>query len=226
MTTPENNQTDTSADLDADGLPKDDLQLPSELDVLKQRALVLGVEFSNNIGLETLRQRVAAKQAEIDADTPSTNAGEATPTVTDQPNPLEGYAPGEAPVKPVSLRKHLHDTEMRLVRVRITNMDPKKKDLPGEIFTFANEYLGTVRKFVPFGEQTDNGYHVPYCIFKMMESRLFLDIKTKTHPVTKQISVLQRWSREFALEILPELTEAEIDRLAREQAASGRLNDE
>ena len=43
----------------------DDLQMPSELDLLKQRATLMGIAFSNNIGEETLRQRIADKQAEL-----------------------------------------------------------------------------------------------------------------------------------------------------------------
>ena len=36
----------------------------NELDVLKQRARMMGVEFSNNIGVETLRDRIRAKAEE------------------------------------------------------------------------------------------------------------------------------------------------------------------
>ena len=110
--------------------------------------------------------------------------------------------------------------KMKLVRLRITNLDPKKKDLPGEILTVGNEYLGTVRKFVPFGEATDNGYHVPYCLYELMRDRKFLSIKTRKGPKGQTI-VEQQMVREFALEILPPLTEAELARLSAAQLSAG-----
>lgn len=195
----------------------DDLSMPSELEVLKQRATLLGVPFSNNIGLETLRERVAAKLAEAEGEAPATPA---TATL----NPLDDNRP-EAPVKKETVRQRMQREQMKLVRLRITNLDPKKKDLHGEIFTVANEFLGTVRKFVPFGEVTDDGYHVPYCIYKMMEKRRFLNIRTyKDRRNNNQIRVESNWAKEFALEILPDLTPEELRQLATAQAAAGGLS--
>ncbi|MNL40296.1 hypothetical protein D3C87_1626380 [compost metagenome] len=89
----------------------------------------------------------------------------------------------------------------------------------------ANEFIGTVRKYVPFGEATDGGYHVPACILEMLKTREFLHIRTVTHPVTKEISTKTRYVKEFAIEILPPLTAAELKALAADQSASGRLED-
>lgn len=184
----------------------------NDLAMLKHKADLLGVPYSNNIGADTLRERIRAKQEALESGS-SESAQEAPPAV----NPLTGQS--TAPGKKMSLRQMLHRDQMKLVRLRITNMDPKKKDLPGEILTVANEYLGTVRKFVPYGEQTENGFHVPYCLYKMMDARRFLNIRTRKGP-NKQIIVEQNWAREFALEVLPDLTEVELKRLAVAQAAS------
>ena len=108
----------------------------------------------------------------------------------------------------------------QFVAHRCTNFGQEKKDLPGEILTVANEYLGTVRKYVPFGEATDNGYHVPYCLYEMMRDRKFLSIKTRKGPKGQTI-VEQQMVREFALEILPPLTEAELARLSAAQLSAG-----
>ena len=48
MTTPEIENTETRE--------------PTEMEVLKDRARKLGITFSNNISLDTLRQRVVDKQ--------------------------------------------------------------------------------------------------------------------------------------------------------------------
>ncbi|QEM41173.1 hypothetical protein HYP85_gp093 [Pseudomonas phage Zuri] len=193
-------------------------QQVSELDLLKQRATLLGISFSPNIGVETLRERIATKQAELES-------AQNQESQTTQANPLIGQTAqeAEAPVKTKSLRQHLIDENMKLVRLRITNLDPKKKDLKGEIFTVANEFLGTVRKFVPYGEDTDEGYHVPYCIYKMLDKRKFLEIKTWRNKATGQQEVSQRWVREFSLEVLEPLTEKELATLAAAQAAAGSI---
>ena len=184
---------------------------PDARELLMARARMLGIEFSNNIGTDTLRARINAK---LDGDKV------ASETVAPETNALTGEDP-EAPKK--SLRQQIHDEQMRLVRVRVTCMDPKKKDLPGEIFTIANEYLGTVRKFVPFGEATENGYHIPYCIYTMLEERRFLNIRTGRDQRTGSPTVSSSYAREFALEVLPPLTEAELERLAQAQIAAGSV---
>ncbi|QWY83525.1 hypothetical protein [Rhizobium phage RHph_X2_28B] len=198
--------------------PDNDLQMPSELDMLKSRARVMGIPFSNNIGVEALKERI---QAKLDGEANTTSKEEGENEATDPSllgSSLEGTAP-EKPETPAQMRARIRAENLKLVRLRITNLDPKKKDLPGEIFTVANELLGTIRKFVPFGEATDNGYHVPNVIYKMMKRRKFLQIKVKK--VQGKEVIETQWVREFALEELPQLTRPEIDKLAAAQAAAG-----
>lgn len=190
---------------------------PTELDMLKQRAKLMGITFSNNIGVEALKAKIEEHKAAATAKTQTTTPA---PTETASKDDEDSKPASTPKAKKVSLRAHLQKEKMKLVRLRITNLDPKKKDLPGEILTVANEYLGTVRKFVPFGEQTDNGYHVPYCLYEMMKNRKFLSIKTRKGPKGQTI-VEQQWAREFALEVLPPLTEAELARLSTAQQAAG-----
>ena len=196
--------------------PNADEQAVDELTLLKERAKVMGIPFSNNISLETLRKRVADKMEGKD-EAPEVNALTGDPEIA--------QAMVAKPLNPkdnaVALRKLMHAKQMRLVRVRITNMDPKKKDLPGEIWTVANEYLGTVRKFVPYGEQADDGFHIPYCLYRLLDSKRFLhirDVKDRTTGIVRQDKV---WAKEFSLDVLPTLTQGELDRLAAAQAAAG-----
>ena len=196
--------------------PSADEQAVDELTLLKERAKVMGIPFSNNISLETLRKRVADKMEGKD-EAPEVNA------LTGDPEIAQAMAakPLNQKANAVALRKLMYAKQMRQVRVRITNMDPKKKDLPGEIWTLANEYLGTVRKFVPYGEQTDDGFHIPYCLYRLLDSKRFLhirDVKDRTTGIVRQDKV---WAKEFSLDVLPMLTPAELDRLAAAQAAAG-----
>ena len=204
------NQDDQALNPNADG------QAVDELTLLKERAKVMGIPFSNNISLETLRKRVADKMEGKD-EAPEVNA------LTGDPEIAQAMAakPLNQKANAVALRKLMYAKQMRQVRVRITNMDPKKKDLPGEIWTVANEYLGTVRKFVPYGEQADDGFHIPYCLYRLLDSKRFLhirDVKDRTTGIVRQDKV---WAKEFSLDVLPTLTQGELDRLAAAQAAAG-----
>ena len=164
---------------------------PTEMELLKERADLMGVTYSNNIGIETLRKRVEDAMAGNPA-VPEPEGADPVPSVAELSSALSNEVVATTSVsqsavnplaqegsatKPVSLREHMRMTQMKLIRVRIQNLDPKKANLPGEIFTVANEYLGDVKKFIPFGEVTDNGYHIPYCLYKLLKSRKFLNVR-------------------------------------------------
>lgn len=212
-----------------------------ELELLKDRARKIGIKFSENIGVATLKERIANKIGA--AEDPDLSGETFTTAETPLPQPAASLDPVQTPqgvsgpVGPVTppaasiaqpvtraptLREKLIKENMKLVRLRIVNLDPKKKDLPGEIFTVANEYIGTIRKYVPFGEVTEGGYHVPHCIYKMLKSRKFLSIRTRRDPRRNGEEIIeQNWVPEFALEVLPQLTPAELKDLATAQAAAG-----
>jgi hypothetical protein len=195
---------------------------PSHLDVLKQRAALMGIKHSNNISVAALKAKIEAKLAGEEEAASADESQEEAPAAEQAAALADGSLAPAAPKKVQTLREFLHEREMKLIRLRITNLDPKKASLPGEIFTFANEVLGGVRKYVPYGEVTDNGYHVPYCIYKQLRDREFLSIKIRKGNRGQEI-VETSWVREFALEILEPLTEVELARLAAAQAAAGGL---
>lgn len=209
---------------------------PTELELLKERAALMGITHSNNIGVDALRKKIEAKmEGQVDTTDEAGNevaepAPAPAPAVAPvaQVNPLAGNVVEEpaveAPVAVLTLAQHLKNEALKLVRIRISSMDPKKQDLKGEFFTVANEYIGNIKKYVPFGEQTDNGYHVPQCIYEFLKNREFLHIQTRT--VNGQIETKTRWVKEFAIEVLPDLTRAEIAALAADQRATGRLDGE
>ena len=213
--TPKEAASTSGSNDEGDAAPKEQVQQPSELDMLKSRAKLMGIAFSNNIGIDALKTKIEEHKKASEAKTQTQALAQ-----TNEQQPEAQTENQKKKAKTISLRAHLQKEKMKLVRLRITNLDPKKKDLPGEILTTGNEYLGTVRKFVPFGEATDNGYHVPYCLYEMMRDRKFLSIKTRKGPKGQTI-VEQQMVREFALEILPPLTEAELARLSAAQLSAG-----
>jgi hypothetical protein len=180
---------------------------------------------------------IAAALAAAPAE-PETPAPAPTPApVAERPNPLLD-TPTAAPVvddtapprrlskveAKNALRHKLIRESMALVRCRITNLNPSKKDLPGEIFTVANRFIGTVRKYVPYGEVTDNGYHLPKCIYDQLVERRFQNIRTVKDKRTGTPRVDSSWAKEFAIEVLPQLTEQELKDLALAQAAAGSID--
>ncbi|QXV74383.1 hypothetical protein [Rhizobium phage RHEph16] len=198
--------------------PKEAGETPevNELDMLKSRAKLMGIAFSPNLkDPQVLKDKIAAKLSGEDQEE---QKGPVSPELTSEI---------KASTKPKTIdeiRKEMLAENMKLVRVRITNMDPKKKDLPGEILSVGNDIIGVVRKFVPYGEVTDNGYHIPYILYKALLKRKFLDVKV-TKNSKGQEQVVQRWVKEFALDILPPLTTGELAKLAANQAAAGGVGD-
>lgn len=225
-------------------------QAPSELQVLKQRATLLNITFSNNIGVEALRKKIDEKLAETEqadpaqpepeiTETPAALDPLPTPTAVEAPaaqtitatavTPKTEPAPApaveltEGQKKALARREKIREAT-KLVRLRITNLNPAKKDLPGEIFTVANGVIGTIRKYIPYGELTDDGYHVPYVIYQQLRDRRFLNIRTKKDPRTGVNRPETSWAKEFALEILDPLTPEELERLRLAQAAAGSVD--
>lgn len=170
----------------------------SKLAALKETADTLGISYHPNIGEDALSKKIADH----------TSAVVETTTVKR---------------RNINLREHLKQQSMKLVRIRISCLDPKKKDLLGEIFTVANEYIGTVRKFVPYGDATDDGYHVPHCLYEMLNNSQFLSIRTfrdkKGNP-----RIETSYVRQFAIEVLPPLTPEELRELATAQQAAGSID--
>lgn len=201
--------------------------MSEELTLLKERATAMGISYSPNIGLESLKAKVTEK---LNSD--GAGAGESSGGVVDTTN-----QPAPVVVKPEKAAKReltqaeienaerakQHAEQLALVRVRITNLNPVKKDLQGEIFTVANAFIGEVRKYIPYGEATDNGYHIPTILYNELKDRKFVSIKVKKAENGRDV-VEQRLVNEFAIEKLPPLTKEELNQLARQQAAAQGLD--
>lgn len=193
---------------------QDEQDLADELDFLKDTARQLGIKFSNNIGIEALSEKISLHQAELAAQEKA--AAEAQ-QAQQQPEPKSALSKN---AHAAQLRRVLQAEALKLVRVRINNLDPKKNELKGEIITVGNDYVGTIKKMVPFGKATDGGYHIPMILYKYLKNKQYLVVRSTTHPVTKQITTETSWEREYSVEILDPLTEAQMKTLAQKQLAA------
>lgn len=161
----------------------------AELEALKKRADVMGISYAKNATLKTLKK-----------------------LVEEALNPPEETKQVDTDKLTLTQKKALKRKEaMRLHRVRITCMNPNKSAYQGDLFVFANSFVGTVKVYIPFGVE----WHVPEVILKMIENKKFQQFRTKKvngHDITEGYLV-----REYSIDRLPPLTPKELEALEREQ---------
>jgi len=212
-------------DTEDTGLPVQD-----ELATLKARADMLGVNYHPSIGLEKLREKVAAEIAKVDA----------APVAAAAPSAPGASAVAPAPVAPVTAaapvaavpfvespglkKRRLRDAAMRLVRIRISCMNPAKKEWQGELFTVGNAAVGSITKFVPF--EAEDGYHVPHIMYEaLLHRQCQVFVNAKREVAGRSVTYRKgKVIREFAIEVLPMLTQEELAELAARQAATRAID--
>lgn len=192
-------------------MSEDTVVAQDELAVLKVRADLLKIPYHPSIGVDKLREKVAAALS----DEPAVIA----PVVASAPE----AAPAEPAVEtePMRLRR-IKRQALALVRIRLTCMNPAKKDWEGEIITTGNSLIGTVAKFVPF-INADEGWHVPHIIYEQLVGRMcqiFVAKKLKNGATVREGKLI----REFAIEVMPSLTQEELHELAQRQAMAKSID--
>ncbi len=178
--------------------PEDELQTPDELTTLKARADLLQVSYHPSIGLEKLREKINAKLAEGEGEAPAADK--------------DVVESGEAQAQK---RLRLKREALKLVRVRITCMNPLKKEHEGEIITVSNNAVGTVKRYVPFN--ADDGWHLEHILLEQLRERqcqVFYAAKDDRGNKVRKGKLI----KEFAIEVLDPLTETELKELAQRQA--------
>lgn len=180
------------------------LSINDQFNALKEKAKIMGIN-PGNMGIDALRKRI---NDQLEGKPVQDNSIESEPSTKEMSS--------------VQVMKHLRDNYLKLIRCRIYNNNPAKRDLQGELICVGNKYLGIQRKFVPFGEMTENGYHIPYIIFNELKSRKYQQISTKRGR-DGQVEVARKMAPEYTLEVMPQLTKAELKELAVSQAAAERV---
>lgn len=168
----------------------------SEIEELKERADTMGIKYSPNIGVDALREKVNAKL---------------------NPEPVAkddlSYKTNNA------FRKSLMEDATKLIRIKLVCMNPNKKEISGEYFSFGNSAVGNITRFIPFDIET----HVENALLNLIKERKFAKITLAkkadgtTYPERKLVS-------EFGIEILPALTAKELSDLAADQSKRGAID--
>lgn len=121
----------------------------------------------------------------------------------------------EQPAQPktkAEIRKDL----LRLIRCKIVNNNPNKQVLDGEVITVINQYTNRLSRFIPFNKEST---HIEYALYLYLKDKKYCTPKLDS---AGHISL--RELPEYTIEILPNLTKAELEALAKAQRV--RANDE
>ena len=174
-----------------------------ELTTLKARADLMGVTYHPSIGLEKLRAKVAEAIA--------------TGSKGEEPEAPKQAAPVAAPAAETENQRNnrLQMEAMELIRIRLSCMNPAKKEWEGEIITVGNSVVGMVKKYIPFN--AEEGWHVPRIMLEALKERqcqVFVTLRTKNGVAIRKGKLI----KEFAIEVLPPLTQEELHDLAQRQA--------
>ena len=175
-----------------------DLPTQDEFETLKNRAAMLGIKYHPSIKLEALREKVNTYIKSDSMESGSSESTDASPAET--------------------LRKEV----AKLIRIRLTCMNPAKKEWDGEVISVGNSTVGTFKKYIPFN--ADEGWHVPKIIYDFLCERQCQVFTTVTNSRGDKVRK-GKLIKEFSIEVLPQLTEAELQELARRQAMSRSIGD-
>ena len=213
----------------AESEPKIDVEEPvqTELKYLKTKAKMMGVKHHPSIGLNKLRDKIAEHTIKVDAEKrKEARQAKQTDVLRSPVEALQVHAAevvplNQAPVENAAQRRgRLRKEASKLVRIRITCMNPNKRDWEGEVFTVSNGAVGTFKKFVPF----DNveGWHVPQMILNMIQERKCQIFITQKNDRGMKVRI-GKLINEFSVEIMSPLTGTELQELATQQAMANNI---
>jgi hypothetical protein len=111
---------------------------------------------------------------------------------------------------------------MKLVRVIVRPNDPLKLESTGEIFTVGNATVNNgraVKKFIPFNNE--EGWHIPNILYqniKAAECQIFKKMTRNGQDTMEAMKI-----KAYNIEVLPALTQDEIDKIAIKQKATSSV---
>jgi len=190
------------------------------LDQLQQEAKALGIKFHHRAGPKTIQNLINAYYAEQSQGDNHAENPEAKTEVTFTQATAKQKALLSKPVIPMTEAEYRQKMNAeaktrvgRLLRVRIQNLNPQKKEWPGEIISVGSAKLGTFKKFIPFNGEP---YHIPQIIYDVLrekECSVFFNATDDRGRKTRK----SRLIKEYTIAILPQLTKQELADLSRKQ---------
>lgn len=197
--------------------------IPSELDSLKKRAELMGIKFHPSIGLDSLRDKIngavasegpVEQEEELVSTMPSLAAAVEAEQAPAAADPVAELPKPKAPETKDEKRNRLRREATKLVRIRITCMNPAKKKWGGDMFCVSNKNFGNIQRYVPF----ERDWHVEAVLLDMIRERQYLTFDSRKTKVSGIEVKEPRYVPEFAIAILDPLTPAQLKDLAQRQA--------
>ena len=168
-----------------------------------------GIKVHHKTSEKKLRETLQANVDKNDAEVPA--AVESSPVEPPKAKVKAKKAPAMT----------LEQKCMHLKRIIVTPNDPEMSGHAGQIFTVVVSAVNggkAIKKYVPFNNE--EGWHVPNVLVNQIanaEMQKFKSVKTPNGD-----SVLQPYqTKKYNVQVLPDLTQKEIDRLAAAQASRG-----
>ena len=177
--------------------------MPREQTDVRNQADALGINYHHNASDETIQKLIDSH----------TEDAKPIPNILpiDQCQPLDEVMFKRKYGGVVNSKK----ASGRLIRCRVQCLNPAKKDWPGEIFSVGSAKLGTFKKHVPFN--SPEAYHLPKIIYDMLVDKKCTVFHTERDARGNKIRK-GKLVNEFAIEVLPPLTKAELKELADRQS--------
>lgn len=216
----------------------------AEIETLKTRAEKLGIAVDGRWGVEKLREVVNAAVAgeKVPAQEPIQAVAAVTTTevvspvapaaakpveeeikspveITKMPSLSDALTASQAPVSTEpetegQKRNRLRREAMALVRVRVSCMDPQKKNLKGELICVSNRNFGSIQRFIPFNRE----WHIEKVLYDVLQEKEYMVFdREKTGRAGIEV-VTPRNVPAFNIQVLPPLTKGELKDLAQRQA--------
>jgi hypothetical protein len=181
-----------------------------ELLEARQAADALGIKYHHRANAATINNLISEHSLD-QGDGPKPAPGHQIPTMG------PGAIMSKEEFQAQQTKKRIRNAGA-LKRIRVTCMNPQKRNWKGEVISVGSRKMGTFKKFIPFDGQP---YHVPQVIYEELKSRqctVFITEKRggEDFRVGKLVN-------EFAIDDLPPLTQEELADLEKKQAlaASG-----
>ena len=178
-----------------------------ELATLKARADLMGIKYHPSTGIDKLKIKIENQLAGNKEDTAPTEA-----VVNRAPDSKSYMSEDEFKAEEFKLRK---SNAGKLVRVRVTCMNPAKKEWDGEIISVGSAKIGTFKKFIKFN--TEDGWHIPFIIYEYLKERKCSVFYTETDRMGQKVRK-SKLVNEFNVEVLPALSADQLKELALQQA--------
>ncbi len=178
-----------------------------ELETLKARADMMGIKYHHKEGVDKLKAKINNALSSEGLDKPE------SVKLTKNVKVLNGTEYKK--LKQEEAKKNAS----RLMRVRVTCMNPMKKEWEGEIFSVGSSKLGTFKRYIPYNVE----WHIPKIMYDALKERkcsVFHSVKDHLGQKVRKSRLVQ----EFSIELLPPLTKDQLKDLAKQQAMTGSID--